>query len=48
MDCLICLDDPPNKAVIKIDLMPVCNTCFDDVAPNLTTESLEHLEVISK
>lgn len=43
-DCMVCCDEPANKAVILIDGFPTCPQCFDLLSMNLTTESLENLQ----
>lgn len=44
VDCLVCIESPPNKANAILDGdIPVCQECFDCIAPQLTTKLLETL-----
>lgn len=46
IDCLVCLDYPPNKAKLIVDEIPTCPDCFECLAPNLNTEILEKLIIL--
>ena len=43
MDCLVCLDYPPQSAKVFVDGIPTCQFCFDCLSSNLATETLETL-----
>ena len=47
-ECLVCLDSPPNEAVIVVDEIPMCRECFDCVAPNLGTDAIKNLSLVEE